>query len=137
MPGPPKNPDAIRRNLPAGPKAVLPAAGREGPVPKWPLVGFSDLEEELWSQVWATPQAEAWEVFGWVRAVARYVRLCVAAEVVDAPVGLAGEVRQLEDRLGLSPMAMRRLEWTVADVAVGGEDEVSTRREERRKAALG
>lgn len=47
--------------------------------------------------------------------VARYCRLCIMAEKADAPVSLLGEVRQLEDRLGLTPMAMMRLQWEIAD----------------------
>jgi hypothetical protein len=30
---------------------------------------------------------------------------------------LLAEIRQMEDRLGLSPMAMKRLQWEVADGA--------------------
>lgn len=63
-----------------------------------------------------------WERSGWTRVVARYARLLVAAEVSMDP-RLAAEVRQLEDRLGLSPMAMRRLMWRVDD-----RDELAERR---------
>jgi hypothetical protein len=59
----------------------------------------------------------AWEQAGWTRVVARYCRLLVFAEgtnVVTPAAQLQGEVRQLEDRLGLSPMAMRRLQWEIS-----------------------
>jgi hypothetical protein len=50
-----------------------------------------------------------------VRPVARYVRCLVQAEVPGAPAALLAEVRQMEDRLGLSPMAILRLRWTIVD----------------------
>lgn len=67
-----------------------------------------------------------WERLGWHRAVARYVRRLVESEKRDASSALCGEVRQLEDRLGLSPMAMLRLGWEIA------EDEVGDARDEER-----
>lgn len=134
MPGPAPDPNRRRRNVKIAGQ-VLPAEGRDGVLPGWPLQGQSDLEAEMWGQVWSTPQAVAWERLGWVRAVARYVRLCVAAEEPGSPVSLAGEVRQMEDRLGLSPMAMRRLEWTVgegeAEAESSEDDELSQRRADR------
>jgi hypothetical protein len=63
--------------------------------------------------LWATPHAVAWEELGWARTVARYCRLVLEAEKKDAKVTLLGEVRQMEDRLGLSPMAMLRLRWRI------------------------
>lgn len=70
----------------------------------------------LWLDLWRTPQAVAWEALGWTRVVARYAKLLIAAEKTSATAALLGEVRQLEDRLGLSPMAMRRLQWEIAAV---------------------
>jgi hypothetical protein len=55
----------------------------------------------------------AWERLGWTRAVARYSRVLVAAEQKDATGVLLSEVRQMEDRLGLSPMSMLRLRWQI------------------------
>jgi hypothetical protein len=52
--------------------------------------------------------------------VARYACLVAKSEIDSedrsqtAEVALLGEIRQLEDRLGLSPMAMRRLQWEVS-----------------------
>ncbi len=79
--------------------------------------------------MWATPHAVAWERMGWTRTVARYCRLLLSAEEPDAAVTLLGEVRQLEDRLGLSPMSMRRLLWEVV------EDEVAELRDVERTSA--
>jgi hypothetical protein len=85
------------------------------------------VEAELWAELWALPQAVAWERQRWVREVAQYVRWKAKAEQGD--LDAAKEARQLGDRLGLSPLALLRLRWEVA------EDEVSERREERRPAA--
>jgi hypothetical protein len=115
---PPKDAPA-RRNTRVGP-VRLPAEGRQGPVPVWPLVGEPlEAEVEAWAQLWATPQAVAWERFGWTRTVGRYCRLMVAAEELDAPAKVLLEARQLEDRLGLTPRAMRMLLWEITSDEVG------------------
>ena len=81
------------------------------------------VEAELWTGLWATPQAAAWECLGWTREVAQYVRWKARAEQGD--LDAAKEARQLADRLGLNPLAMLRLRWEVA------ADEVSEQRQER------
>lgn len=81
------------------------------------------IEAELWSELWATPHAVAWERLGWSREVAQYVRWKAKAEQGD--LDAAKEARQLGDRLGLTPLAMLRLRWEVA------EDEVGEQRAER------
>ena len=52
------------------------------------------------------------------RQVARWVRLTIEAEQPGAKAALLNEVRQLEDRLGIGPVAMTRLRWTVGTVPV-------------------
>ncbi len=115
MPGVPPKPAAERRrrNAPLANTRKLPSTGREGDTPPWPLSRPTTNEQKVWAEAWSTPQAVAWEELGWHRAVARYVRLAVQAEKPKASVSIAGEVRQLEDRLGLTPMAMLRLRWEV------------------------
>lgn len=105
--------------------AQLPASGRKGRPPKWPLPGRIRAGElDAWRDAWGTPQATEWERLGWHRLIARYVRVLVESEQPDAAAATRGEVRQLEDRLGLSPMAMLRLRWTIVDDVA--EAEVST-----------
>jgi len=53
-----------------------------------------------------------WEQMGWTRVVARYCRIVLAAEVLLSTQALA-EARMLEDRLGLTPRAMRSLLWEI------------------------
>jgi hypothetical protein len=123
---PSENP--VRRNARVGP-LMLPAGGRQGLAPNWPL-GAADLaESRLWTELWATPQAVAWEQHGWTRVVARYVRCALAAEMLDK--NALAEARQLEDRLGLTPKAMRMLLWQIAP------DEVAEKRQETSDGARG
>lgn len=125
MPQPPKL-DPVRRNARVGP-VKLPAEGRQGDPPPWPLAGKPRAAEKAaWVELWATPQAVAWERLGWTRVVARYCRVMLAAELLDKD-SLA-EARQLEDRLGLTPKAMRLLLWEIVS------DEVTERRQESTSA---
>lgn len=173
--GPPPNPQARRRNTrPA--RLQLPAEGRTGSTPPWPLLPdlnlkvrlqmAEDIVEELsaepelkpaekrkldnarravieltykienvaaaeialWEELWATPQSVAWERLHYKREVAQYVRWKVYAEWGD--LDAAKEARQLSDRLGLTPMAMLRLQWDVV------ADETAERRQESRQAEV-
>lgn len=122
MPGPAPKANPQHR-IPRSGLVKLPAEGRRGDPPKWPLDGRqSAAERRLWAQLWATPQAVVWERLGWTRTVARYCRVLLVAEEL-AKDALA-EARQLEDRLGLTPKAMRMLLWEIAT------DELADRRPE-------
>lgn len=72
-------------------------------------------EKKLWADLWKTPQATQWEKLGWTREVAAYVRHKVKGE--GGSLNDAKEARQLSDRLGLSPLALLRLRWEIADEA--------------------
>ena len=130
MPGPPPNPNAIRRNTRVG-MTVLPASGRPGRPPKWPLAGRMFAGElAAWRELWKMPQAVAWERLALVRVVARYCRILVEAESYgDGADKARAEARQLEDRLGLTPKAMRSLMWVISD------DEVGEKRDDKTGAA--
>ena len=95
---------------------MLPAAGRQGPPPPWPLPG-APLPDELdaWVALWATPQAVIWERGGCSRIVARYCRVMVRAEEPDTQAAILAQASILEAHLGLGPKAMRALLWTIAD----------------------
>lgn len=118
--GPPPKPGARQpnRGLGAGAQVRLPASGRPGKPPRWPLPK-TDLPElaareaELWAEIWRTPQAVAWERLRWTHEVAQYVRWRVLAE--RGGLDQAKEARQLADRLGLSPLALLRLRWQIVD----------------------
>ena len=114
MPGPAPNPQARRRNARPDWRA-LPAAGRSGRAPSWPIGKANRKQSALWRSLWATPQAVAWEELGWTRTVARYVQVLLVCEGPECSAAMLSEARQLEDRLGLSPMAMKRLQWEITD----------------------
>lgn len=102
---------------------TLPLEGRKGPPPAWPLQDKqTTAQRKLWQQLWATPQAVAWERLGWTRTVARYCLVLLAAE--ELAKDAMSEARQLEDRLGLTPKAMRLLLWEISS------DELADRRPE-------
>lgn len=129
---PTPKPNPVRRNARIGP-LLLPASGRKEPAPDWPLpCKLSTHERRIWDELWGTPQAVAWENMGWIRIIARYCLLVAKAELHEAPVPLMAEVRQIEDRLGLTPKSMRMLLWEIAP------DEVAIKRgevEEREEAS--
>lgn len=142
MPGPaPKHPSQRRRRNTAQGLTRLPAEGRDGRAPKWPLAASPDpvtarAERALWRSLWSTPQAVAWERSGWTRVVARYTRLLTGIEAADgAAAALLAEVRQLEDRLGLTPLAMQRLRWEVVEAppAESGDSAPVTQLDEYRR----
>src|ERR1035437_7182691 len=111
-------PDGQRRNtnpILGGKIRRISASGHASKAPKWPLVKPSKRELELWARLWKTPVSAAWEMLGWNDAVARYARLLALAERPKPLAMVLIEVRQLEDRLGLSPMALLLLRWEVVD----------------------
>lgn len=122
MPRPPKF-DSRHRHPKVGP-LTLPSEGRSGPAPSWPLdVKATKQELEGWKALWATPHATAWESLGWTRTVARYCRAMVAAEVPGASPALLAQVTALEDRLGLTPKAMRLLLWRMSEETVESSEQ--------------
>ena len=119
----PKPPDQRRRRNATVPMVQLPAEGRQGKPPKWPLPAVSPkdlakLELEIWAELWATPQAAVWERLRWTRDIAQYARLKAAGEM--GSMKAVAEARQMGDRLGLNPQALLRVRWEIApdEVAV-------------------
>lgn len=116
-PAPSANP---RRRNARPDNTTLPASGYDGPIPEWPLAVPMDIGEEVaWQALWRTPQASAWDQMALERAVARYCRVLVASELPGATAAYLAEVRQMEDRLGLTAMSMLRLRWVVSTDEVG------------------
>lgn len=126
---------------------ILPASGRQGPPPAWPLEGQFMSEPELWAELWKLPHAVVWEKLHLTRLVARYCRILVEAECGGTKRSVEGDeetfvesraitaarqaAQNLEDRLGLNPLSMRRLQWEVEAPAAAeekkGADDVRTR----------
>lgn len=123
MPGPaPKDPASRRRRNAAVGKTVLPAGGRVGDVPEWPIVEVD--EPSVWKSLWRLPQAAAWERDHMHMVLADYAILRARLYGEDAPsASLLAEKRNQETVLGLNPKAMRSLLWEVAT-----SDEVAEKR---------
>ena len=113
--GPAPDPLALRRERDRAGWLRLPAAGREGPPPPWPLVRPTASELRVWSELWALPQAVEWERWGEEYAVAMLVRTLRKAERPGSPVGVQGEVRRYLELLGLAGSLARNRHWSVEE----------------------
>lgn len=132
--GPPPKPAGRRKNT-AITKTGLPAEGRGGPTPKWPLAGGSARELAEWAAVWRLPVATVWERAGWGHEVALYVRWLVQAE--KGSVEASREMRMWSDRIGMNPQTMQRLGWVVDEPLEPSPPALfSTPRSHRRVAAV-
>lgn len=128
MPGPAPNPDARRRND-KNAWRVLPASC-ETPAPAWPIDSEPHGLPGLWAYLWALPQAELWHEQDAVRLIARYATLILLGEgraagtvgddgelSVDSLLKLSAEIRQVEDRLLISPSTLIRARCVIAEPA--------------------
>lgn len=115
--GPAPDPLSLRQGKAGDDWTKLPAAGREGPSPEWPLTQQTVRESQLWEREWRRPQAVMWELGGQELEVALYVRRVAEAEALDASVAVGTLVRQMQEALGLSVPGMHRNRWLI----VGGE----------------
>lgn len=120
MSGPPPKDPAQRRRRNATPGfRQLPAEGRLGPAPEYPLSAPLPAELEMWSRLWALPQAVEWERIQCEDMVALYVRTYVLAtsDGIASPQlqKLLAEIRQLDSKIGISPSAMQSLRWERAE----------------------
>jgi hypothetical protein len=84
------------------------------------LVGESGEEaKRWWATVWASPMAAVY-LDADVPALTRLASLIEQASQRDVGAKVLAEIRQLEDRFGLTPLARRRLQWELEPA--GGED---------------
>ncbi len=119
MSGPPPKPAAQRRrrNKTVKPRTLPAKAGKQAPK----LPGADDLLEETrqwWSTVWASPMAVVY-LDADVPALARLAGLIDRTGRGESGSKLLSEIRSLEDRFGLSPLARRRLQWEVEQATPG------------------
>lgn len=145
--GPLPTGNARRRNAPTIPTTVLPAEGRKGRAPKIPK--WWDLGESgraFWSFAWHTPQAHAWDVVSVLDVVARRAHLVdflgtIPEDEVSKRGTVLREMRELDDRLGLTPKSLAALRWKILDTSEAVvEDSVApavTSLEERRRLMSG
>jgi len=115
--GPPPDPNALRRDRPSDQKAWthLPAAGREGDPPPWPLARPKKRELVLWADEWKRPQALMWEARGQALEVALYVRATALAESPKAIASDRALVLRLMDDLGVSSGGLAKNRWVIDD----------------------
>lgn len=113
--GPAADPNALRRDRKDDQRGWtdLPAEGRGGPAPVWPLEGFADRERELWDAEWRRPQAVMWERTGAELEVALYVRRLAEAEKPGAATNLGTLVKQLMEGLGISQDGLAKRRWRI------------------------
>lgn len=125
--GPPPDPNALRRNRKsdAAGWSTLPAEGRNGPTPTWPLVDVQPREWDLWRELWTRPQAVMWERLGLGYEVALFVRTLSEAERPDSRTEPMKLVRQYMESLGLTSPGMLRLRWKVGPTESGQAEEES------------
>lgn len=108
-PGVRRRPGRVKRAL-----VRLPAKGRTGAAPRWPLSGRA---QKGWAELWRLPQAVMWERQQSDFAVARYLRLRNAVDAVGSAEtirpNLLAELRHLETSLGLNPRGLQALGWEI------------------------
>lgn len=102
---------------------TLPAEGRDGPMPAFPLVDPTDRELDLWERLWESPQAVMWETLHLDFEVASYVRLLARAEAPRSSAIVWGQVKMVAESLGLSANGMARNRWTVASIEPDTDDD--------------
>jgi hypothetical protein len=97
---------------------ILPAAGRPGPPPTWPLPGEpSEDEAKMWVELWGRPEAVAWEAADSVAIAGLYVRRFIEAAEPGSAIGRTTLARQLAEVLGLTPAGLRINRWKVGGAA--------------------
>ena len=106
--GPLPDPNHRHRNISVIPTTSLPAKGRQGRSPKCPYE-LGAAGKEWWSWAWHTPQAACWSV-GDLYFVARRARMEDREEMGPT---VEREMRECDDRLGLTPKGMAALRWSI------------------------
>ena len=116
--GPPPDPNALRRNRKQDQTgwSTLPAEGRTGPPPEWPLTEVRPREWDLWRGLWQRPQATMWERLGLDIEVALFTRTLAEAEEPEPRADAAKLTKQYMESLGLTGPGLLRLRWKVGPV---------------------
>lgn len=137
--GPPPNPNALSRERDAGEWVTLPAEGRPGDPPAWPLTDPTDRELEFWRLLWAKPQAVMWERQGQELEVALYVRNLVLVERPGSTVAAGTLLRQQSEPLGLTTPGLQRNRWRIGrgDQAAAAANEAPTEKTPARRSSRG
>jgi len=111
--GPPKDPNALRRDRDKIEFVHLPAEGRTGETPAFPLDRPAQRELTLWEAEWRRPQAIMWEADGQQLEVGLYVRAVVVAEGDKATAADRGLVLRAMSDLGLTQGGLAKNRWII------------------------
>jgi hypothetical protein len=120
-----RDPMALRRDRPGDKDGwtTLPAEGRKGDPPPWPLFDQSGREEVLWERFWRKPQAVIWQRDSLIEVVALFVRQFAEGEVPKSSAENRKTIRLMLADLYLTPDSMLRAKLRIAT------DEVEAKRE--------
>lgn len=120
--GRPQDPNAFRtdRRKDLSGLTMLPAEGREGDPPAWPLLSASrpetdEREAEMWSRVWRKPQAIIWERDHLVEVVALFVRQFVEGEASGNSAENRKAIQSYFGALFLTPHSLKSGGYAIAD----------------------
>lgn len=122
-----KKRDRVRRNRP--PETTLVEDGSSG-LEAPPLPDELELLETTrawWVELWDSPIALLWKPLD----VPALVRLAILTDKVlrgSTTSALLEEIRALEDRFGLSPLARKRLAWEIGKAAEGAPAKAAKRK---------
>lgn len=114
------NPDGERRNRAERQFdwTVLPLEGRQGDppaLPKWRE--WTERTVDWWAELWSTPQATMWDPSGrslHALALLHHELMIDEFREQSRAASISAEMRQHEDRHGLTPKAMLQLRWRVS-----------------------
>lgn len=121
--GPAPERNAIRNGRAGADWIRLPASGRKGEPPGWPLPHPTMREKAIWAEEWKRPQAIMWEASGQQLEVALYVRTLREAERPKATSSLRTLLVRMQEHLGLSQPGLARNRWVIVDDAAPAADE--------------
>lgn len=140
--GPAKDPNSRTSERAGYTLTALPNEGYRGPAPDLGdyMPGVTERHEQVWAELWTSPQACAWSQERWRwPVVADLVKWMVRSEDPEAPATMATSIRQLRDDCGLSKAGLAANGWAIAPVQIGDPtatnptegDEVGERRQKR------
>ena len=119
MPPLPKDPAVRRRRNKSSTRSMLrPIDPKDVVVPPLPQLDdweWHPLTVAEWNRIWGSPMATEWDRRGDLGATYVYITLFDRFWETPTPT-LPAEIRQQQDKLGITPVARRRLEWTIERV---------------------
>jgi len=113
--GPAPNLNALARNRDGADWTRLPATGRQGDIPEWPVeVDEPSLKEiALWRRLWRMPQAIVWEADQAHNTVALYCRVWIRSMEEYAQGTIITHAKTLATELMLTPDSLTRGKYVI------------------------